>query len=77
METQLVTVRGPLLLSRYAPASHFSRHVHDGGEEFLVLDSVFRDEHGDYPPGTYVRSSPASSQTPSSTPGCTILVKLW
>ena len=32
---------------RYAPESHFSPHVHGGGEEFLVLEGVFQDEHGD------------------------------
>src|ERR1700738_4452400 len=32
---------------RYAPGSHFSPHVHDGGEEFLVLEGVFQDEHDD------------------------------
>src|SRR5438477_11258605 len=30
---------------RYAPESRFSPHVHGGGEEFLVLDGVFQDEH--------------------------------
>src|SRR5262245_42343552 len=39
-------------LVRYAPASWFPTHRHDGGEEFLVLDGVFSDEHGDYPAGT-------------------------
>jgi hypothetical protein len=62
---------------RYAPHSHFSPHTHGGGEEFLVLDGVFQDEHGDYPPGTYVRNPPTSSHTPGSEPGCTIFVKLW
>jgi anti-sigma factor ChrR (cupin superfamily) len=62
---------------RYAPASHFSRHVHDGGEEFLVLAGVFQDEHGDYPAGSYVRNPPTSSHTPGSADGCTIFVKLW
>ncbi len=62
---------------RYAPASHFSPHVHDGGEEFLVLDGVFQDEHGDYPPGSYVRNPPTSRHTPGSAAGCTIFVKLW
>src|ERR1700753_1428102 len=62
---------------RYAPHSHFSSHRHDGGEEFLVLDGVFQDEHGDYPAGTYVRNPPTSSHTPGSEPGCTIFVKLW
>ena len=62
---------------RYAPGSSFSPHTDDGGEEFLVLDGVFQDEHGDYPAGTYVRNPPTSSHTPGSEPGCTILVKLW
>ena len=64
-------------LVRYAPDSSFDAHVHGGGEEFLVLDGVFSDEHGDYPPGTYVRNPPGSSHAPSSTPGCTIFVKLY
>ena len=62
---------------RYAPDSHFSPHVHHGGEEFLVLDGVFQDEHGDYPAGSYLRNPPGSSHTPGSRPGCTIFVKLW
>jgi hypothetical protein len=62
---------------RYAPASHFSMHIHDGGEEFLVLDGVFQDEHGDYPAGSYVRNPPTSRHTPGSATGCTIFVKLW
>lgn len=62
---------------RYAPHSHFSRHAHEGGEEFFVLEGVFQDEHGDYPAGSYVRNPPTSAHTPSSEPGCTILVKLW
>lgn len=62
---------------RYAPNSHFSRHVHTGGEEFFVLDGVFQDEHGDFPAGSYIRNPPQSSHTPGSASGCTIFVKLW
>lgn len=62
---------------RYAPGSSFSPHVHTGGEEFLVLDGVFQDEHGDFPAGSYIRNPPQSSHTPGSEPGCTIFVKLW
>ncbi len=62
---------------RFAPGSHFSEHVHDGGEEFFVLDGVFQDEHGDFPRGTYIRNPPESAHTPASQPGCTIFVKLW
>ena len=46
---------------RYAPGSHFDRHVHDGGEEILVLDGVFSDESGDYSAGTYLRNPPGSA----------------
>jgi anti-sigma factor ChrR (cupin superfamily) len=62
---------------RYAPGSRFSAHTHGGGEEFLVLEGVFQDEHGDYPIGSYVRNPPTSNHTPSSQPGCVIFVKLW
>lgn len=62
---------------RYAPGSHFSPHVHTGGEEFIVLEGVFQDEHGDFPVGSYIRNPPQSSHTPGSEPGCVIFVKLW
>ncbi|HVJ53100.1 MAG TPA: cupin domain-containing protein [Aliidongia sp.] len=62
---------------RYAPSSAFSPHTHGGGEEFLVLDGVFSDEHGDFPVGSYIRNPPTSRHTPGSAPGCTIFVKLW
>jgi anti-sigma factor ChrR (cupin superfamily) len=62
---------------RYAPASRFSAHTHGGGEEFLVLDGVFQDEHGDYPAGSYVRNPPTSRHTPGSVSGCVLFVKLW
>ncbi len=61
---------------RYAPNSSFPRHEHALGEEFLVLDGVFSDEHGDYPQGTYVRNPPGSGHIPRSEHGCRILVKL-
>lgn len=64
-------------LVKYASNSQFSAHTHTGGEEFLVLDGVFEDEHGQYPAGTYVRNPPTSQHTPSSTKGCIIFVKLW
>ncbi len=62
---------------RYAPGSSFSLHTHDGGEEFLVLEGVLSDEHGDYPAGTYVRNPPGTSHAPFTRDGCTIFVKLW
>jgi anti-sigma factor ChrR (cupin superfamily) len=62
---------------RYAAGSRFARHVHDGGEEILVLDGVFSDEHGDYPAGAYLRNPPGTSHAPFSRDGCTLFVKLW
>ena len=51
---------------KYAPNSHFSAHVHSGGEEFFVLEGVFQDEHGDYPAGSYIRNPPQSKHIPGS-----------
>lgn len=62
---------------RYAPHSQFSAHTHDGGEEFIVLDGIFQDEHGDYPTGSYIRNPPTSRHIPRSDDGCMIFVKLW
>lgn len=62
---------------RYAPQSAFPEHTHSGGEEFIVLEGVFQDEHGDYPAGTYVRNPVGSHHVPGSATGCTIFVKLW
>ena len=62
---------------RYAAGSRFSPHTHGGGEEFLVLDGVFQDEHGDFPAGSYIRNPPTSRHTPSSAIGCVLFVKLW
>ena len=64
-------------LVRYAPDSEFSSHIHTGGEEFLVIDGVFSDEHADYQAGSYVRNPIGTSHTPKIGPeGCTIFVKL-
>ncbi|MGB0695898.1 MAG: cupin domain-containing protein [Rhodospirillaceae bacterium] len=62
---------------RYAPGSAFSAHTHGGGEEYLVLEGVFQDEHGDFPVGSYVRNPPTSAHIPRSDPGSIIFVKLW
>lgn len=62
---------------RYAAKSQFSAHVHSGGEEFIVLDGVFQDEHGDFPAGSYIRNPPQSKHQPGSEKGCIIFVKLW
>ncbi|MBY6190221.1 cupin domain-containing protein [Microbulbifer agarilyticus] len=62
---------------RYAPNSAFSPHIHSGGEEFLVLEGVFSDEHRDYGKGSYVRNPIGTSHTPKiGADGATIFVKL-
>lgn len=61
---------------RYAAGSRFDAHTHELGEEFLVLEGKFCDEHGSYPTGTYVRNPPGSSHRPFSDEGCVIFVKL-
>ena len=64
-------------LVRYAPISEFSSHVHSGGEEFIVIDGIFADEHAQYPKGTYVRNPIGTAHTPKiGKEGATILVKL-
>lgn len=65
-------------LVRFAPNSTFSEHTHGGGEEFLVLEGAFGDEHHVYPAGTYVRNPVGTSHSPSvGDQGCLILVKLY
>jgi len=61
---------------RFAAQSYFDAHIHDLGEEFLVLDGTFSDQSGDFPAGMYVRNPPGSHHQPHSDEGCTILVKL-
>ncbi|PCF96639.1 cupin domain-containing protein [Vreelandella nigrificans] len=64
-------------LVRYAPNSQFSHHTHGGGEEILVLDGVFADEHGRYPAGSYLRNPIGTGHTPQiGSEGALILVKL-
>jgi anti-sigma factor ChrR (cupin superfamily) len=61
---------------RFDPGSYFARHRHPRGEEILVLEGTFSDEHGDFGPGTYFRNPPGSAHTPFSRQGCVLLVKL-
>jgi len=64
-------------LVRYAPGSQFSRHEHDGGEEMLVLEGLFRDEEGEYPEGSWLRNPRWSRHTPFTGPeGALIYVKV-
>lgn len=61
---------------RYDANSSFSSHPHPDGEEILVLDGVFSDEHGDYPAGSYLLNPEGFSHAPFSEMGCVLFVKL-
>src|SRR5262245_45702125 len=61
---------------RYEPTSKFHAHDHPDGEEILVLDGVFSDEHGDWPAGTYLLNPEGFHHAPFSRPGCELFVKL-
>jgi anti-sigma factor ChrR (cupin superfamily) len=61
---------------RYEPRSTFPAHDHPDGEEILVLDGVFSDEHGDWPAGTFLLNPEGFRHAPRSTPGCVLFVKL-
>lgn len=60
----------------YQPGSSFPRHVHVGGEEFLVLEGTFSDHTGDFKRGFYVRNPIGSEHAPWSHDGTSIFVKL-
>jgi anti-sigma factor ChrR (cupin superfamily) len=61
---------------RYQPNSTFHAHDHPGGEEILVLEGVFSDEHGDWPAGTYLLNPEGFRHAPFSIGGCVLFVKL-
>lgn len=61
---------------RYDANSAFRPHGHPQGEEILVLDGVFSDEHGDYPAGTFLLNPAGFSHAPFSRDGCVLFVKL-
>jgi anti-sigma factor ChrR (cupin superfamily) len=63
-------------LVRWAPSTTFSPHRHWGGEEILVLEGVFEDEHGTYPAGSWLRSPHLSTHAPfTGLAGALIYVK--
>ncbi|WP_112481131.1 cupin domain-containing protein [Vibrio variabilis] len=63
-------------LVKWAPNTQFNAHQHWGGEEILVLEGTFYDEHGEYPKGTWIRSPHLSKHTPfTKEDGALIYVK--
>jgi len=61
---------------RYEPNSNFPQHDHPEGEEILVLDGIFSDEHGDWPKATFLLNPEGFRHTPFSKDGCLLFVKL-
>ncbi len=61
---------------RYQPDSIFPLHDHPGGEEILVLEGTFSDEHGSYSAGTYLLNPEGFRHAPFSKEGCVLFVKL-
>ncbi|MGB5720357.1 MAG: cupin domain-containing protein [Woeseiaceae bacterium] len=61
---------------RYEPEATFPQHDHPDGEEILVIDGVFSDEHGDWPAGTYLLNPEGFRHAPFSREGCLLFVKL-
>ena len=61
---------------RYDADSRFHEHPHPDGEEIFVLEGVFSDEHGDYPPGSFLLNPEGFSHAPRSKDGCVLFVKL-
>ncbi|MDC8830123.1 cupin domain-containing protein [Alteromonas gilva] len=64
-------------LVRWQPNTRFGGHTHPGGEEILVLEGVFNDEHGSYPAGSWLRNPRYSQHTPfTRNEGALIYVKV-
>lgn len=61
---------------RYEPGAVFAPHAHPLGEEIVVLDGEFADEHGTYPAGTYIKNPNGTTHAPRNPTGCTLFVKL-
>ena len=51
-------------LVKWPAGERFQPHRHFGGEEILVLSGTFRDEHGEYPAGSWIRSPHLSQHDP-------------
>lgn len=62
-------------LVKWPEEERFLPHRHWGGEEILVLSGEFQDEHGVYPPLSWIRSPHLSEHHPFVTKETVILVK--
>lgn len=62
-------------LVKWPAGEVFKPHRHFGGEEILVLQGTFIDEHGRYPVGTWIRSPHMSAHCPRVEEDTVIWVK--
>ena len=64
-------------LIRFGPGSRSQPHIHQGSEEFLVLDGELTDHDGMvFRGGDFVRFEPGTEHWSFSEKGCTLLVIL-
>ena len=63
-------------LVRYEAGSRFAPHEHPDGEEILVLEGTFADEHDSYPAGMFLLNPEGFAHAPRCADGCTLFVKL-
>ena len=61
---------------RYDAGGEFRTHAHPQGEEILVLEGEFCDDHGRYPAGSYLLNPDGSKHAPYSDTGCVLFVRL-
>ncbi|MFV1872355.1 MAG: cupin domain-containing protein [Oleiphilus sp.] len=63
-------------LVKWPAGERFVSHVHPGGEEIFVITGEFRDEHGRYPAGSWIRSPHMSRHHPFVEQDTLIFVKV-
>ena len=61
---------------RFDAGARFPYHGHPEGEEILVLEGTWADEHGVYPAGSHLLNPEGHGHAPWSDDGCTLFVKL-
>ncbi len=57
------------------PGAEVPRQEFPAGEEIFVIRGRFRDEHGDYRAGSWVRYAPGTGHTPRALEPCVLYVK--
>ncbi len=62
-------------LVKWPAGEKFLPHRHYGGEEIYVMSGEFKDEHGSYPAGTWIRNKHLSTHHPFVEEETIILVK--